>query len=72
MKLFDGRRIRLLTIVDNFTRESLAIQVGASTRGQDIVAVMQSLKEQRRLPRTIRGWTMVPSSRRNASASGPV
>ena len=24
-ELFDGRRIRLLTIVDNFTRESLAI-----------------------------------------------
>ena len=28
--LFDGRRIRLLTIVDNFTRESLAIKVATS------------------------------------------
>ena len=27
-ELFDGRRIRLLTIVDNHTRESLAIHVG--------------------------------------------
>ena len=53
-ELFDGRRIRLLTIVDNFTRESLAIQVAASIRGQDVVDVLQSLKEQRRLPRTIR------------------
>jgi len=53
-ELFDGCRIRLLTIVDNFTRESLAIQVAASIRGQDVVAVLQSLKEQRRLPRTIR------------------
>ena len=53
-ELFDGRRIRLLTIVDNFTRESPAIQVAASIRGQDVVAVLQSLKEQRRLPRTIR------------------
>ena len=54
----DGRRIRLLTIVDNFTRESLAIRVAASIRGstlgQDVVDVLQRLKEQRRLPRTIR------------------
>ena len=27
--LFDGRRIRMLTIVDHFTRESLAIEVGS-------------------------------------------
>jgi putative transposase len=26
--LFDGRRIRALTVVDNFSRESLAIEVG--------------------------------------------
>jgi transposase InsO family protein len=26
--LFDGRRIRALTVVDNFTRESMAIEVG--------------------------------------------
>ena len=53
-KLFDGRRIRLLTIVDNFSRESLAIRVAGSIRGQDIVVVLQRLKEQLRLPRTIR------------------
>jgi putative transposase len=32
-ELFDGRRIRALTIVDNFTRESLAIDVGQSIGG---------------------------------------
>ncbi len=53
-ELFDGRRIRLLTIVDNFTRESMVIKVAASIRGQDVVEVLQRLKEQRRLPRTIR------------------
>ena len=53
-ELFDGRRIRLLTIVDNLTRESLAIKVSASIRGQDVVEVLQRLMEQRRLPRTIR------------------
>lgn len=53
-ELFDGRRIRLLTIVDNFTRESLAIRVGASIKGDAVVEVLQRLNEQRRLPRTIR------------------
>ena len=53
-ELFDGRRIRILTIVDNFTRESLAIKVAASTEGEAVVEVLQRLMEQRRLPRTIR------------------
>ena len=53
-ELFDGRRIRLLTIVDNFTRESLAIKVAASIKGEGVVEVLQRLMEQRRLPRTIR------------------
>ena len=53
-ELFDGRRIRLLTIVDNFTRESLAIKVAASIKGEAVVGVLQRLMEQHRLPRTIR------------------
>ena len=32
-ELFDGRRIRMLTIVDHFTRESLAIEVDGSLGG---------------------------------------
>ena len=53
-ELYDGRRIQLLTIVDNFTRESLAIKVAASIKGEGVVEVLQRLMEQRRLPRTIR------------------
>ena len=53
-ELFDGRRVRFLTIVDNFTRESLAIKVAASIRGDAVVEVLQQLMEQRWLPRTIR------------------
>ena len=53
-ELFDGRRIRLLTIVDNFTRESLAIKVAASIKEQGVVEILQRLMEQHRLPRTIR------------------
>ena len=53
-ELFDGRRIRLLTIVDNFTRESMVIKVAASIGGQGVVEVLHRLMEQHRLPRTIR------------------
>ena len=53
-ELFDGRRIRLLTIVDNLSRESLAIKVTASIRRQEVVEIVQRLMEQHRLPRTIR------------------
>ena len=53
-ELFDGRRIRLLTIVDNFTRESLAIKVAANTKVEAVVEVLQRLMARRRLPRTIR------------------
>ncbi len=32
---FDGRKLRALTVVDNYTRESLAIDVGQSLKGDD-------------------------------------
>ena len=44
--LFDGRKIRALTIVDDFSRQCLAIQVGQSLKGEDVVAVMQRLHQQ--------------------------
>ena len=53
-ELFDGRRIRLLTIVDNFTRESLAIKVDASIGGQRVVEVLSRLNHERGRPKTIR------------------
>ena len=53
-ELFDGRRIRLLTIVDNFTRESLAIEVDASIGGQRVVEVLSRLNQERGRPKTIR------------------
>jgi len=52
--LFDGRRVRTLTIVDNYTRECLAIEVGASLRGDDVVAALTRLSLQRALPRYIK------------------
>ncbi len=52
-ELFDGRRIRLLTIVDHFTRESPAIQVDGSLGGRKVVAVLARLALHGRLPKTI-------------------
>jgi putative transposase len=42
--LFDGRKIRALTLVDNYSRRCLAIQVGQSLKGTDVVAVMEALR----------------------------
>jgi putative transposase len=43
-QLFNGRRIRALTVVDNYSRESLAILVDISIKGVDVVSVMDHLK----------------------------
>ena len=42
--LFDGRRFRALTIVDNYSRECLEIEVGESLKGEDVVRVMERVK----------------------------
>jgi putative transposase len=46
-QLFDGRRFRALTLVDNYSRECLEIEVGQSLKGFDVVAVMERIKTQR-------------------------
>jgi putative transposase len=53
-ELFDGRRIRLLTIVDNHTRESLAIHVGQRIRGCEVVEVLERVMKDHGRPQTIR------------------
>ncbi|BEU70400.1 hypothetical protein MAFF301069_49550 (plasmid) [Ralstonia pseudosolanacearum] len=61
--LLDGQRLRALTVVDNYTRESLAIEVGQSLKGKDVVRVLDAVVAQHGTPQTIR-WTMAPSSSR--------
>jgi|GEM_PF-4913485 putative transposase len=39
-ELFDERRIRLLTLLDNFTRVSLAMEVDANISGQKVAEIM--------------------------------
>lgn len=42
--LFNGRRFRALTVVDNFSRECLAIHAGKSLKGEDVVRIMEALR----------------------------
>lgn len=51
--LADGRRLRCLNIVDNFTRECLAIETDSSLPGRRVVEVMRRLAETRGLPLSV-------------------
>jgi putative transposase len=42
--LFDGRKIRALTLVDNYSRRCLAIKVGQQLRGCDVVRALEDIR----------------------------
>ena len=50
-QLADWRRFRALTVVDVFTRESLAIEVGQRLRGENVVYTLNQIRSQRGLPK---------------------
>jgi putative transposase len=52
--LFDGKKLRMLTVVDCFTRESLAIHVGQSLKGEDVVRVVDAIAARRGVPQSIK------------------
>jgi putative transposase len=47
----DGTRFRALTILDVYTRESLAIEAGQRLKGEDVVRVLNRVKQQRGVPK---------------------
>ena len=52
--LFNGNKFRALTLVDNHTRECLAIQVGQSLTGDNVVSVLQEIcRTSQRIPQRI-------------------
>jgi putative transposase len=51
--LRNGRRIRTLNIVDDFTRECLAIEVDTSISGSRVTRVLDRIADTRGLPKTI-------------------
>lgn len=52
-ELADGRGFRCLTVVDDFTRESLAIEVAHSLPALRVIQVLERLQRARGLPRSI-------------------
>ena len=51
--LFNGRRFRSLTVVDNFSRECLGIWVDQSIKGEEVVRFMQQLTLKRGAPQRV-------------------
>jgi putative transposase len=49
----DGRRFRILAVVDDFTRENLALIADTSLSGSRVVRELQALCEQRGYPKTV-------------------
>ena len=52
-QLCGGRRFRVLTLVDLYSRENLALRAGFSLRGKDVVGVLQELAASGRKPQLI-------------------
>lgn len=51
--IINGRRLRCLNIVDDFTRECLAIEVDTSLTGRRVVNVLERLSQVRGLPQSV-------------------
>ena len=52
--LFDGRRLRALTVVDAFTHQALAIDVAQGSKGEQVVEAMTRISTLRGSPRASR------------------
>lgn len=53
-ELFDGRRIRILTIVDNFTRESLCSRANFRFKGVDVAKALEEVVQVHGVPESIK------------------
>jgi len=53
-QLFDNRRLRVLVIVENYTRECLALEVNARIRGIDVVTTLEQITREQGFPKRIK------------------
>ena len=53
-QLFDGRKIRVLSIIDNYTRLSPALDIRFSYRGSDVVDILERIAIEYGRPKRIR------------------
>jgi len=52
-QLSDGRRLKLMTVVDEYTREALRIEASRSIRGEDVVQRLEAIIVERGVPEEI-------------------
>lgn len=52
--LFDGRRLRLLTVIDLYTRECLGICVGQNLRSTEVAEMLNTIAFRRPLPQLLK------------------
>ena len=53
-QLFDGRRLRVLVVVDNHTRECLVLDVNSKIGGMDVVTALERITPEQGLPKRIK------------------
>jgi putative transposase len=70
-QLATGRKIRMLTIVDTFSRFSPAVDARFSYRGEDVVQTLERVARLSVIPKAF-GLTKVRSSSRATSICGPI
>jgi len=51
--LVDGRRFRILTVIDKFTREAVLIEADFSLTGKKVARALEHLSKQRPMPQAI-------------------
>lgn len=73
--LFDGRRLRALTLLDVFTREALAIELDKGITGEQVVAILDAVIAIRAAAqgyhRALSQCAMAPSLPQTHSNAGP-
>jgi putative transposase len=65
----NGQSLKCLTIIDEFTRECLAIDVAGSIRSQHVIEVLARLISERGAPRYLRSDNVLNASARSSSGN---
>ena len=52
-QLADGRRFRVLTVIDQWSRESVSLEAGFCAHRQGVAEALERLAERRALPKAI-------------------
>jgi putative transposase len=70
-QLVTGRAFRVLTVIDQWSRESVLLEANVALTGQSVVDALEAVSAGRSLPKAIT-VDMAPSSHPRRSTSGPI